>query len=162
MLTKSQIQRLAQHANIGLQAQERDYLQHMILFILYRRSQDLIFKGGTAIRLVYQGNRYSEDLDFNGQLRLESLELLWKETITHLLDFGIEAEMRNAWQSAVGYSFDVSYQGPLYDGRSRTKGKVRIDINLRDEEHCVTSGESSKRHANQRFTPQSKQQDFCA
>ncbi|MFN3309535.1 MAG: nucleotidyl transferase AbiEii/AbiGii toxin family protein [Anaerolineales bacterium] len=101
---------------------------------MYRRSQDLIFKGGTAIRLVYQGNRYSENLDFNGQLRLESLELLWKETITHLFDFGIEAEMRNAWQSAVGYSFDVSYQGPLYDGRSRTKGKVRIDINLRNEE----------------------------
>lgn len=134
MLTKSQIQRLAQRANIGLQAQERDYLQHLLLFLLYRRSQALIFKGGTAIRLVHRGNRYSEDLDFNSQLAVESLASLWQKTVEHLLDFGIEAEVRNAWQSEVGYSFDVSYQGPLFDGRPRTKGKVRVDINLRYEE----------------------------
>jgi predicted nucleotidyltransferase component of viral defense system len=27
----------------------------------------------------------------------------------------------------------VSYQGPLYDGRDRSKGKVRVDISLRGE-----------------------------
>ena len=27
----------------------------------------------------------------------------------------------------------MSYQGPLYDGRDRSKGKVRVDISLRDE-----------------------------
>lgn len=134
MLTRSQLQRLAQRANIGLQAQERDYLQHLILFLLYRRSQALIFKGGTAIRLVHQGNRYSEDLDFNSQLEVESISPLWQKTVEHLQDFGIEAEVRNAWQSEVGYSFDVSYQGPLFDGRPRTKGKIRVDINLRHEE----------------------------
>jgi predicted nucleotidyltransferase component of viral defense system len=47
--------------------------------------------------------------------------------------FGITAQVRNAWQSVVGYSFDVSYQGPLYDGRDRTKGKVRVDCSLRQE-----------------------------
>ena len=34
----------------------------------------------------------------------------------------------------MGYSFDVSYQGPLYDGRDRSKGKVRVDINRRRQE----------------------------
>jgi predicted nucleotidyltransferase component of viral defense system len=66
MLTRAQIQRLAQRHGIGVQPQERDYLQHLLLFSLYRRSQSLVFKGGTALRIVYQGNRYSEDLDFNG------------------------------------------------------------------------------------------------
>ena len=50
-----------------------------------------------------------------------------------LLSFGVQAELRNEWVSEVGYSADVSYQGPLYDGRDRAKGKVRIDINLRQE-----------------------------
>ncbi len=142
MLTRAQIQRLAQHHRVGLQVQERDYVQHLLLFLLYGRSQALIFKGGTALRLVYRGNRYSEDLDFNVSLRakrsngpadLPFLQDLWERTVTDLQDFGITAEVRNAWHSEVGYSFDVSYQGPLYDGRDRTKGKVRVDINLRPE-----------------------------
>lgn len=133
MLTRAQIQRLAQRQRIGVHVQERDYLQHLLLFLLYSRSQSLVFKGGTALRIVYRGNRYSEDLDFNGPVDVEAVKDLWNATLVGLRDFGLVAEMRNAWQSEVGYSFDVSYQGPLYDGRDRTKGKVRVDISLRQE-----------------------------
>lgn len=134
MLTKDQIRRLAQRHRIGMQAQERDYIQHLLLWLLYTRTQDLVFKGGTALRLVYGGSRYSEDLDFNGPGDVAALEALWKEVVAGLEDFGISAEVRNAWTSDVGYSFDVSYRGPLYDGRDRSKGKVRVDINRRLEE----------------------------
>jgi predicted nucleotidyltransferase component of viral defense system len=116
-----------------MQVEEREYMQHLLLSLLYARSQLLTFKGGTALRLVYQGNRYSEDLDFNGPDDCDTLRHLWQQVVTDLRDFGVSAEMRKEWESAVGYSFDVSYQGPLYDGRHRTKGKVRIDINRRQE-----------------------------
>lgn len=134
MLTKAQIQRLAQRHGIGMQAQERDYLQHLILWLLYSRSQELVFKGGTALRLLCRGNRYSEDLDFNGPDDVAELESLWQAVVAGLEDFGVVAETRNAWTSDVGYSFDVSFQGPLYDGRARTKGKVRVDVNRRLEQ----------------------------
>ena len=134
MLTKAQIQRIAQRNGVGMQVQERDYLQHLILWLLYRRSQELIFKGGTALRLVYGGNRYSEDLDFNGSDDIYALDELWREVVGGLEDFGIVAEIRNRWDSDVGYSFDVSFQGPLHDGRDRSKGKVRVDVNQRPEE----------------------------
>ena len=133
MLTRAQIQRLAQRHGIGIQAQERDYLQYLLLFSLYNRSQALVFKGGTALRIVYKGNRYSEDLDFNGPAETPMLQGLWKNVLEDLGGFGINAEIRNEWQSTVGYSFDVSYQGPIYDGRDRTKGKVRVDISTRRE-----------------------------
>ena len=109
-------------------------MQHLILWLLYSRSQGLVFKGGTALRLVYGGNRYSEDLDFNGPEDGAALQSLLEEVIVGLEDFGVIAEMRNAWTSDVGYSFDVSFQGPLYDGRDRSKGKVRVDVNRRPEE----------------------------
>ena len=51
MLTRAQIQRLAQRHGIGVQAQERDYVQHLLLFSLYNKSQALVFKGGTALRI---------------------------------------------------------------------------------------------------------------
>lgn len=133
MLTRAQIQRLAQRHNIGVQAQERDYLQHLLLFLLYNRSQALVFKGGTALRMVYRGNRYSEDLDFNGPENVDEIKSLWSAVLGNLSGFGTNAEIRFEWRSEVGYSFDVSYQGPLYDGRDRTKGKVRVDVSLRQE-----------------------------
>ena len=133
MLTRAQIQRLAQRHGIGMQAQERDYLQHLLLFLLYKRSQKLIFKGGTALRVVYRGNRYSEDLDFNGPPDVDFLGSIWDSVVAELGTFGIIAELRNTWTSDVGYSIDVSYQGPLYDGHTRSKGKLRVYINRRSE-----------------------------
>jgi len=134
MLTKAQIQRFARRHAVGMQVQERDYLQHLLLWLLYSRSQALVFKGGTALRLVYGSNRYSEDLDFNGPDDVAALQTLWGKVVTGLEDFGIVAEVRNVWASDVGYSFDVSYRGPLYDGRDHSKGKVRVDVNRRPEE----------------------------
>ena len=64
MLTRQQLQRIAQRERIGLQAQERDYLQYLLLSLIYVRSQALVFMGGTALRIVYQVGRFSEDLDF--------------------------------------------------------------------------------------------------
>jgi len=139
MLTRTQIQRLAQRNGIGMQTQERDYVQHLLLYLLYspvvpnRRSQDLIFKGGTALRIVYRGNRYSEDLDFNGPADLDALKAFWQIISKSLSSFGVMSEIRNEWTSEVGYSLDVSFQGPLFDGRDRSKGKVRVDVNCRQE-----------------------------
>ena len=109
MLTRTQIQRLAERHGIGIQAQERDYLQYLLLYSLYSRSQVLVFKGGTALRIVYKGNRYSEDLDFNGPADVTMLRGLWQDVLDDLRGFGINAEIRNEWQSKVGYSFDVNY-----------------------------------------------------
>lgn len=139
MLTRAQIQRLAQRQRVGMQVQERDYLQHLLLLALTGRSQGLVFKGGTALRLVYRGNRFSEDLDFNiatdaDSLRsVAALRSLWQQVVDDLADFGVVTETRNEWEGEPGYSLDVSYQGPLYDGRDRSKGKVRVDISRRWE-----------------------------
>ncbi len=86
MLTRAQIQRLAQRHHIGMQVQERDYLQHLLLSLLYTRSQALVFKGGTALRLVLKGNRYSEGLDFNGPEDVSTLRRLWEGVVASLGD----------------------------------------------------------------------------
>jgi predicted nucleotidyltransferase component of viral defense system len=89
--------------------------------------------------LVYRGNRFSEDLDFNVAAAARNLtgigplRLLWQQIAHDLADFGASAEVRNEWESEASYSLDISYQGPLYDGRDRSKGKVRVDISRRSE-----------------------------
>src|SRR3989338_9372242 len=45
----------------------REYVQHLFLTELYQLpgSEKLLFKGGTALRIVYNSPRFSEDLDFS-------------------------------------------------------------------------------------------------
>ena len=119
MLTRTQVQRMAQRHRVGMQVQERDYLQHLLLYGLSGRTQGLVFKGGTALRLVYRGNRYSEDLDFNVAVDAQDLDsvaalrTLWQQVSDDLDDYGVVAELRNEWEGEAGYRLDVSYQGPL-------------------------------------------------
>ncbi|MBN1537226.1 MAG: nucleotidyl transferase AbiEii/AbiGii toxin family protein [Anaerolineales bacterium] len=133
MLTCAQIQRIAQRCGIGTQAQERDYMQHIALYSLYATSLEFAFKGGTAIRIVYRGSRYSEDLDFNYAGKEKDVLETWAAVLRRMDYFGCATEIRNSWKGEFSFSFDISYNGPLYDGRDRTKGKVRVDINLRNE-----------------------------
>ena len=45
----------------------REYTQHLFLTELYQLpgSEKLLFKGGTALRIIYNSPRFSEDLDFS-------------------------------------------------------------------------------------------------
>ena len=68
MITKEALQRLATQYQTGLFPNiVREYFQHVFLSELYKLplSNNLLFKGGTALRIVYGSPRFSEDLDFS-------------------------------------------------------------------------------------------------
>lgn len=68
MITADAIKKLA----IAQQTTElniaREYAQHLFLAEFYqqRGTQQVMFKGGTALRIVYNNPRFSEDLNFSG------------------------------------------------------------------------------------------------
>ena len=65
----------------------REYLQHLFLrsFYKFEESGKILFKGRTALRIVYGSPRFSEDLDFSAQTRSYSLiEKLIEETLLRL------------------------------------------------------------------------------
>ena len=68
MLSKAELQRLANRQKVALGILEKDYVLTEVLKALSqvpRLNEDFVFKGGTALRKVYFSNwRYSEDLDF--------------------------------------------------------------------------------------------------
>lgn len=74
-----------------------EYLQCEILDSLYKQkeSAQLSFIGGTAIRIVYGGNRFSEDLDFdNFGLSFDVFERLMKEVVVDMALKGFEMETK--------------------------------------------------------------------
>jgi len=68
MLSKAELQRLANRQKVALGILEKDYVLTEILKALSqvpRLNEAFVFKGGTALRKVYFSHwRYSEDLDF--------------------------------------------------------------------------------------------------
>lgn len=66
MITLEQIDHFSQIYKIDESVIAREFLQILFLNELYSKdfSRNLFFKGGTCIRLIYGGKRFSEDLDF--------------------------------------------------------------------------------------------------
>jgi predicted nucleotidyltransferase component of viral defense system len=134
MLTPEQIQEIAKRHRIGSHPQERDYIQNIFLYLLYTKCEDFVFKGGTALKVIYKSPRYSEDLDFNSDLPIKPAEEILKSVASEMNLFGIETEIRDLkGKPHQGFGFRLSYKGPLYDGRPQTKSSVRVDVSLRGE-----------------------------
>jgi predicted nucleotidyltransferase component of viral defense system len=79
MISRSELQRLANREKIALGTLEKDYVLSEILKALSRvtsLSDILVFKGGTALRKIYFADwRYSEDLDFTANHDMKDEEL---------------------------------------------------------------------------------------
>lgn len=133
MIARSELERLARQAGVALQVQERDYIQQLTLATLSPSRQALVFKGGTALRIVYGSNRYSEDLDFNAYEEPQALKARLAATVGRLEAFGLPAAIKRWRVHGGSASAELGYAGPLFDGRSVTRGSIRIDVSLRGE-----------------------------
>jgi len=68
MIAKESLQKLAtQYQTSIFPNVVREYFQHVFLSELYKLPEavNLLFKGGTALRIIYGSPRFSEDLDFS-------------------------------------------------------------------------------------------------
>ncbi|MDP3917751.1 MAG: nucleotidyl transferase AbiEii/AbiGii toxin family protein [Candidatus Woesebacteria bacterium] len=77
MLTTTQVKELSKSLKINDSVVIREYIQLIFLKELYENkySKNVFFKGGTAIRLVIGGTRFSEDLDFTVSGTVEDFEI---------------------------------------------------------------------------------------
>lgn len=81
----------------------REYLQYKILEIIFNSAyaDKLSFLGGTALRILYDNTRFSEDLDFdNFDLTEQEFGKLTEEVQKGLLKDGFEVEIRNVFKGA--------------------------------------------------------------
>ncbi|PPI82700.1 nucleotidyl transferase AbiEii/AbiGii toxin family protein [Marinobacter maroccanus] len=78
---------------------EKEIIHFDLFFVLDQEGllNDLVFQGGTAVRLCYGGRRFSEDLDFAGGVNFSSDQLAqMKECILDYLStrYGLEVSVK--------------------------------------------------------------------
>ena len=107
----------------------REYLQHLFLSFLYnqRESENLYFKGGTALRIIYHSPRFSKDLDFSAPKGIlpSKLDNLFLETINKINNEGVAVNLKEAENTSGGYLGIFFYQ--LYN----FQGEIQLEISLR-------------------------------
>ena len=115
----------------------REYVQHLFLSALYGQqgSDALLFKGGTALKIVFHSPRFSEDLDFSVQKALSKnkLDSFFLESINKIENEGIVIELKEAKLTSGGYLGILSYS--FYNFR----GEINMEVSLRKEESLEKS-----------------------
>jgi len=101
MITQETIQKLAtQQQTSEFPNIVREYFQHLFLSKLYalEGSENVLFKGGTALRTIYGSPRFSEDLDFSifnvEQYQQEKfIEDVFNKVLAEIEEIGIKVEL---------------------------------------------------------------------
>jgi predicted nucleotidyltransferase component of viral defense system len=137
MLSLDQIRRFYSGANISERNTVREYLQYKMLELIFDSpmAAKLNFIGGTAIRIIYGSDRFSEDLDFDnfGLAREEFVgltDLLRRELIRE----GFKVEVRRVFQESFRCYF--KFVELLYDfgisGHRQERLVIQLDTTGQD------------------------------
>lgn len=120
MLSRAELQRLANREKVALGMLEKDYILTEVLKALSQLPglhKSLVFKGGTALRKVYFPHwRYSEDLDFTVTLDIPKEELRqnlnsWYQQVEQTTQIRLTTRMLH---KANGYArVRTQFLGPL-------------------------------------------------
>ncbi len=101
---------------------EKDYLQDLFLYHLFRKTNLLIFKGGTCLYKLYGLPRFSEDLDFSvlgGSLDTNDLIAATAGRLG--------ADVLNVKSTKHSQLIKIGFEGPF-----TAKNTLRVDINLQN------------------------------
>lgn len=137
MLTEEEIRRIAKRRNMSVGLTEKDYVIEWLLKGIYESEikNNLIFKGGTAIKKVYfqETWRFSHDLDFTA-LCIDSenvrneLEGVFKDIEGKS---SLKLDFKSFHVTPGSIIANVQFSGPL-----NAKNRIRVDVSL--DEKVIT------------------------
>ncbi|NCN23881.1 MAG: hypothetical protein COU65_04160 [Candidatus Pacebacteria bacterium CG10_big_fil_rev_8_21_14_0_10_42_12] len=129
MIDKSTLARYSLKYKIDQYTVLREYIQIVFLNYLFqeKEAKQLTFKGGTALRLLYNSPRFSEDLDFNAKLDVDQIRNLLNKVVTNtskLVD-NIELKELNTLQ---GFSAKLYFKSDI----SSMPLTIKLDFSFRE------------------------------
>ncbi|MGB9728076.1 MAG: nucleotidyl transferase AbiEii/AbiGii toxin family protein [Nitrososphaeria archaeon] len=132
MIDRATLLRISKLTGLKPFQQEKNYMQTILLKSIYSNvSRELVFKGGTALALLYGLNRFSEDLDFTLDGTLE-LKRLVDEVKSDFEALGIRAIFRIVEDKTTSFSFRIGAEGPLFT-KEIERCYIRVEVSRREK-----------------------------
>lgn len=122
----------------------REYLQKYLLYILYRKKiyKNLVFTGGTCLRLLYGLKRFSEDLDFSlsESAKAYDFENVIREVAGEFFNSGYNVDIKYNTENNVQNAF-FRFKDILFSlGLSSIKNEklsIKLEIDTNPPSGCV-------------------------
>ena len=114
----------------------REYCQHLFLSSFYqrKRSDHILFKGGTALRVLYNSPRFSEDLDFTAyNITTRQVETVFIDSLDEITQTGISVDIEEAKTTSGGYLAKVRFTFLDF------KETVQIEVSMRQKKKKIAS-----------------------
>ncbi|MBI2025905.1 MAG: nucleotidyl transferase AbiEii/AbiGii toxin family protein [Candidatus Levybacteria bacterium] len=131
MLTLDKLKQLAVKNQTTVLNTQREYIQHLFLSYFYRQtaSSQIFFKGGTALRLLYNSPRFSQDLDFSSQYKdIKRVEDAVIATLSEIEREGIQTEIIESKKTTGGYLATIEFK------LSSQEVSIQIEISNRERD----------------------------
>lgn len=128
MIDDRQVRELADRFQTPADNIVREYFQHLFLSHLYRQKDAgrFLFKGGTALRMVWNSPRFSEDLDFTGlHANVQAIESILEKTLLNIESEGVRINIEEAKKTSGGYFSILQFEGGDY------RGEIQLEVSLR-------------------------------
>lgn len=138
MLTIKNLEKYTKQFQTSLDNVVREYLQHLFLSYFYQNpnSEKLLFKGGTALKIVYRSPRFSEDLDFSAyNIKYKEIEKIIANTLSNLEKNGLIINIEESKKTSGGYLAIVSFK------IENIISKIQIEISFRGDKKILGSME---------------------
>jgi len=131
MLDGTIAQSLAKKLKIDLFTAYREYLQLLFLKYFYtqKESEKVYFKGGTALRFLYDSFRFSEDLDFTSLLPEKKIKVLINETLQDLNKETERVTFKKTKSIANSFSGRIFQENPEF----KFPLTIKLDFSLREK-----------------------------
>jgi predicted nucleotidyltransferase component of viral defense system len=139
MISRSQITEFSTNWQTQELSVVREYVQHVLLDILFQiKGVDakLAFKGGTALRLLRNSPRFSEDLDFTGWVKPYHVGEWLKQTAKEASRHGLDFKMVESNETSGGWFALMDTQ--VYDWPVRIEWNVSLRASGKAAPHETT------------------------
>jgi len=116
----------------------REYSQNLFLSRLYlqKDSDNMLFKGGTALRIIYNSPRFSEDLDFTAvKISKTKIEDIIQNVLLEIERFGMDVKIEEFSLTSGGYICFIS-MGILDE-------RLSIELNISKRVSGAIKGEAA-------------------
>ena len=135
MISQNQITELSKRLAIDEFTITKEYLQVVFLGILYstKESQKIYFKGGTAIRLLMQSERFSEDLDFTAELTTKELDKITNNTVKKMNLTIPGVLIKKTQENKLSYTAILNYQPE----DAKYPMTIHLDFSLREKPETI-------------------------
>jgi predicted nucleotidyltransferase component of viral defense system len=131
MISKEQIKELSQKFKIDEFSVIREYLQIVFLSAMYeqKESTKMYFKGGTALRLLFDSFRFSEDLDFTCLISPTETEKLLAKSMKKMTLVVPEAVLRQFRTTSKSITGFISYK----NNEIKFPLNIHLEFSLREK-----------------------------